>query len=422
MNAKNKTSKIPKKIISAILILVLIALLGISANMLTKLAKKGRTYINKTDTGAYQLMADGKPYIIRGACYSPIPPGESHLYNWWGDPRKPWMADGKLMNEMGINTIRIYEPGSNPSQVKKVITDLYENFNIRTMFGHGLGFWDYPHANYADPDLQMRIKKEVYEMIKTYKDTPGILAWVLGNEANYSFDGRINPWSAPSLDKIPNPYDRKIARAKIYYTFVNELAKIVKKIDPTRPVGFGNGELEAIEVAKECCPDVDFVGIIIYRGKSFGNLFRQLKDKFPKPCIMVEFGCDSYNAAEGKPDEDNQVLFLKQLWNEIENNTYKGKGEKNCLGGTVFEWNDEWWKYQTDNPSTWAAHNTEASWSNGSYYFDIGAVGGMNMNEEWFGIVSLSDEKDENGLNKRIPKKAYLALKKMWKGTKAGKE
>ena len=85
------------------------------------------------------------------------------------------------------------------------------------------------------------------------------------------------------------------------------------------------------------------------------------------------------------------------------------------MGGAIFEWNDEWWKYRTDNPSTWAIHNTEASWSNGSYYFDINTSGGMNMNEEWFGIVSLSIEKDENGLNKRIPKKAYNTLKEMWK-------
>ncbi len=402
------------KVIAAILIAILIALLGTSAYILTVLSKKDKTYIKK-DKEAYQLIVDGKPFIMKGVCYSPIPPGESHLYNWWGDPRKPWMIDGALMKEMGVNTIRIYEPGGNSAQVKKVITDLYENFKIRTIMGHGLGFWEYPYANYADPSLQMRIKREVYNMVKTYRDTPGVLAWVLGNEINYSFDGKINSWSTPSLDNIPNSNDRKIARAKIYYTFVNDLAKIVKKVDPAKPVGFGNGELGTIEIAKECANDVDFVGIIIYRGKSFGPLFRQLKEKFGKPCIMIEFGCDSYNSATQQPDEDSQALFLKQLWAEIKNNTYAGKGEKNCLGGTIFEWNDEWWKHQTDMPSTWDAHDTEAGWSNGSYYADIAAPGGMNMNEEWFGILGFSQEKDENGLNKRIPKKAYNMLKKAWR-------
>ncbi len=413
--AKKKSTQISKKIITGALITALIVLAGISAYMLTQLAKKGKTYIKKTDANTYQLIVDGKPFIVKGVCYNPIPTGESHLYNWWGDARRPWMVDGKLMKKMGVNTIRIYEPGDKPEQVKKVISDLYENFKIRTILGHGLGFWDYPHANYADPEFQLKMKKQIYKMVKTYKDEPGILAWVLGNEINYSFDGRMNPWSTPSLDKISNPYDRKIAKAKIYYTFVNELAKIVKKVDSSRPVGFGNGELGSIKVAKECCPDLDFVGIIIYRGKSFGSLFRQLKEKFGKPCIMIEFGCDSYNATTQKADEDNQALFLKQLWTEIKNNTYAGKGEKNCLGGTIFEWNDEWWKHQMDNPAAWAVHNTEASWSNGSYYFDIHAPGGMNMNEEWFGIVSLSEKKDESGLDKRVPKKAYNMLGEMWK-------
>jgi hypothetical protein len=32
------------------------------------------------------------------------------------------------------------------------------------------------------------------------------------------------------------------------------------------------------------------------------------------------------------------------------------------------------------------------------------------MNEEWFGIISLQ-RRQENGLNKRVPKKAYFTLK-----------
>jgi hypothetical protein len=35
------------------------------------------------------------------------------------------------------------------------------------------------------------------------------------------------------------------------------------------------------------------------------------------------------------------------------------------------------------------------------------------MNEEWFGIVALSKEK-EAGINKRIPKKAFYDLEKFF--------
>jgi hypothetical protein len=317
------------------------------------------------------------------------------------------------MKEAGINTVRFYEPGGKPSQVKEVISDLYKRYGIRSILGHSLGFWDFPNANYADPNFQHKIKREVYQMVRTYKDEPGVEAWVLGNEANYSFDGGMRPWSTPELDAIENPNDRKLAKAKIYYTFLNELAEVVKKVDPQRPVGFGNGELGTIEVAKEYCPNFDFVGIIIYRGKSFGNLFRQLKERYEKPAIMLEFGCDSYNAKTQQPDEENQAFFLKTLWCELEYNTYAGKGEGNCLGGFIFEWSDEWWKHEQEKPKGWSTQDTGAGWSNGSYYFDIEAKDGLNMNEEWWGIISLGSEK-ENGINKRLPKKAYFELKKVW--------
>jgi hypothetical protein len=36
------------------------------------------------------------------------------------------------------------------------------------------------------------------------------------------------------------------------------------------------------------------------------------------------------------------------------------------------------------------------------------------MDEEWFGIVALS-EQIEDGLNKRIPRKAYYVIREFWK-------
>jgi len=408
----NKRSN-DKKLKKGLLVLILVILIPISIALLFKYSSKPGVYIKENSKGDHVLVVNGKPFTVRGVCYSPIAIGENHLYNWWGDRSMPWAVDGKLMKEAGINTIRIYEPGSNPVQVRAVMSDLYKSHGIRTIMGHGLGFWEMPHANYADPAFQHRIKREVYQMVKAYKNEPGLLAWVLGNEANYSFDGKVNPWSTPELDAIKNPRDRKMAKAKIYYSFLNELAKIVKTVDPTRPVGFGNGELGSIEVAKECCPDFDFVGIIIYRGKSFGSLFRQLKAKYGKPAIMIEYGCDAYNASTKEPDEESQAFFLKTLVGEISKNSYFGTGEGNSLGGCIFEWNDEWWKYNQDDPKGWSIHNTEAGWSNGSYYVDIDTPNKLNMNEEWWGIVSL-DPKKEDGVNKRVPKKAYYELKKVW--------
>ncbi len=376
---------------------------------------KAKVYIQKLKNSRYRLIVEGKPYIVKGVCYNPIPIGENHEYDWWSDPHKPWLVDGKLMQEMGINTIRLYEGHEDVQEVKQVIRDLYNLYGIRTILGHWLGFWNYPCPLYGDQDFRERIKKEVLEMVNNYKDEPGILMWILGNENNYSFGGQINAWSTDEIDKEPDPQKQKAMRAKIYYSFVDELTKEIHQIDREHPVALGNGELIGLEYANKFAPDVDLVACIIYRGKTLGNLFRSLKATFDKPILLSEFGADAYDAYLNKEDQNMQAFFLESQWRQIYQNLAANKdGEGNCLGGTMFEWTDEWWKHEPDNPEGWKVHDTASNWSNGSYYFDIKAPENKNMNEEWFGIVALSPEK-ELGLDKRIPRKAYYVIREFWK-------
>jgi hypothetical protein len=204
-------------------------------------------------------------------------------------------------------------------------------------------------------------------------------------------------------------------RARIYYTFVNSLARDIHRIDPDHPVALGNGELVGLDIANSVCSDIDLVACIIYRGKTFGNLFHSLRATFDKPLLLSEFGADSYDAYLNKEDQSMQAFFLESQWRQIyENLANHKRGAGNCLGGTIFEWTDEWWKHNEPDALSWKAHDTESNWSNGSYYFDIKAKENKNMNEEWFGIVALSEEL-ENGLNKRIPRKGYYVIRDFWK-------
>jgi hypothetical protein len=117
-----------------------------------------------------------------------------------------------------------------------------------------------------------------------------------------------------------------------------------------------------------------------------------------------------------------QAFFLESQWRQIYENLATNKeGAGNCLGGVMFEWTDEWWKHNENDAEAWKAHDTESNWSNGSYYFDIKAPKNMNMNEEWFGIVALSEE-IVDGLNKRLPRKAYYVVKEFWKNPDLGKD
>ncbi|MGA2774952.1 MAG: hypothetical protein ABSE81_02685 [Candidatus Omnitrophota bacterium] len=377
--------------------------------------KKPWVYVQKLKNDNYRLIVNKEPFIIKGVCYNPIPIGSNHEYDWWSDPNKPWLVDGKLMQEMGVNTVRIYQVSANPDNVKTVIRDLYNLYGIHTMLGSWLGFWEYPCPLYGDKAFQDRIKKEVLDMVTLYKDEPGVLMWVLGNENNFSCLGRVNPWSSDEIDREPSPQKQNAMRAKIYYAFVNDLTKEIHKIDPNHPVALGNGELAGLEYAKDYAQDVDLVACIIYRGRTFGSLFKSLRATFDKPIVLSEFGADSYDAYLKKEDQNMQAFFLESQWRQIYENLATSKsGAGNCLGGTMFEWTDEWWKHNPSDPAGWKIHDTEAGWSNGSYYFDIKAENGKNMNEEWFGIVSLSEEL-ENGLNKRTPRKAYYVIREFWK-------
>lgn len=374
--------------------------------------------ITKSETAGHQLLINQKPFLIRGVCYSPMPIGKDYEYNFWGDSNKPWLVDGKMFQEMGGNTLRFYRLGKNPKEVRQVFDDLHYRNGMYFLVGNYLGFWNWPPPNYSNPEFCEKIKAEVLEMVQLYKNHPGVLMWVLGNENNYSFDLNVQRWSNDEIDALPDPEAQRRAKAKIYYTFVNDLAKEIKKIDPKHPVAMGVGEVASLDLAQPVCPDIDVLAMIAYRGPGFGNLFRQIKQKFDIPVVLTEWGADSYNASTQEPDEENQAQFLKLQWQDIERNTNPRKGVGNCLGGALFEWLDEWWKGNENLPHTWSVHDTAGHWRNPSYYYDAYGVEPMNMNEEWWGLVAQSEKGKKSGFCERLPKKAYWVLKELWTGKK----
>ncbi len=404
-----------KKIKSVVVIVGILAIVILVPYFFNKLVFTPRVPVIAIDKQkGFKLLVSGKPFLIKGVCYNPVPIGKDYEYNFWGDTNKPWLLDGAMMKDMGVNTVRFYRAGKNPEEVKKVLDDLYHKYHIHALMGHYLGFWNWPPPNYADPEFTEKVRTEVLEMVRLYKDSPGVLMWVLGNENNYSFDQNVQPWSTDAIDAMTDPQAQRREKAKIYYSFVNSLAREIKKIDSRHPVVMGVGEVASLEFAQAQCPDIDAIGMIAYRGSSFGNLFRQVKQKFDVPVILTEWGADSYNAFKRAPDEAAQAEFLKLQWQDIERNADPKKGVGNCLGGTLFEWNDEWWKGNENLPYTWTVQDTAAHWYNASYYYDAEVKERVNMNEEWWGVVSLDPKKETHGNNARIPKKSYFVLKSLW--------
>ena len=365
-------------------------------------------------SGGHRLLGNGKPYIIRGVCYNPIPVGKNFEYDFFTPDPPALTVDGEMMKKANINTVRFYKAGKNPENVKAVIRGLYEKQGIFTLLGHHLGFWEWPPANYAEAEFRAKIKKEVLEMVRNYKDEPGILGWILGNENNYSFDLDLRTWSSEEIDALPTPEEKRQARARIYYTFINDMAKEIKAIDARHPVIMGVGETKSLDSAAMYATDVDILGLICYRGSSFGSVFREVKQKMDKPMLFIEFGCDRFNMITQREEENFQAEFLKTQWRDILKNTADVGGAKNCLGGTLFEWNDEWWKGNENTTTSWAVQDPVAHWRNPAYYYDADEEGRNNMNEEWWGIVRLDPTKKEHGCDTRIPTKAYRLLMTMW--------
>lgn len=420
MNKKNRLStlNIGLALSLALFLIYLIKTLPyISQTFSSKNPAKGPVKVEESSSGWY-LTVGGNPYFIKGVCYHYVPVGKGDDYDIFSDLNKPWLVDGALMKKMGVNTVRIYKSGKDKEKTKAFIRDLYTKFGIRTALSHYLGFWDWPPVNYTDSKFREKIKNEIIDMVKAYKDEEGILFWILGNENNYAFDRGVRDWSSPEIDSLPSPLEARKAKAKIYYTFINELAREIKKIDTSHPVVMGNGELASIDIAKEYCPDVDILGDLVYQGKSFGTFFAQVKRRFGKPNVFAEFGADRFNSVWQQETQDWQAFFIQMQWLEISKNMAGGRGEGNSLGGFVFEWCDEWWKHNSEYKPGWSVHDAGGSWSNTAYYFDANAPD--NMNEEWWGIVSLDPRHLKGGLEKRVPKKAYYILRSLWtKGSRS---
>jgi hypothetical protein len=362
------------------------------------------------DQAGWTLKVDGNDYYVKGVVWGYTPIGETYSYNLWANSddyiRQVLDYECTLMKGMGVNTIRQF--GAIPPQW---ITYIYEKYGIRTIINNLMGRYGctvngvwYPQSNYEDPATRETLENDFIAMVNKYKDVPGVLMFALGNENNYGLE-----WTSFEIENLPEG-ERHHEKARYLYSLYNEAITKAKKVDPNHPYMIVNGDIQYLDLIHSVCTNLDVLGVNAYRGVSFTDMWKRVHDEANLPIVLTEFGSDAYNALEGREDMQGQAGIVKGNWVEIYNKSH-GQGEEgNALGGCVFEWRDEWWKYkQTENLSV---HDRNASWSNGGYSFDF-EHGVNNMNEEWFGLCRLG-EPNENGVSEAIPRMAYDVLQQIW--------
>ncbi|RCS27318.1 glycosidase [Polaribacter sp. WD7] len=367
------------------------------------------------DEKGMRLEVNGQPFIVNGINWDYVPIGYNVLDAKFWEKSDEIIKAGldqemPLWQNMGVNAIRTYI-GMPP----KWITYVYENFGIYTMINHQFGAYGltldgvwYPKTKYGTAKVKKHLIEASVKMAKMYKDTPGLLLFMLGNENNYHLT-----WEGAETDEgiVINDQDKaKRAEARAMYRLFNEAALAIKKIDPNHPVGICNGDLLYLDIVADECVDLDIYGTNMYRGESFYDAFDRVKKEFRKPILFTEFGSDAYNARDNKEDQLMQAHYMVSNWKEIYENAYGLGKAQNSIGGFTFQSSDGWFKAGFDDRKNADLHDTEASWASNGYNRDQAKTGDKNMNEEWFGIAAKGPT-DIRGLYTLYPRASYYALK-----------
>ncbi len=370
-------------------------------------AEKVSTY---KDENGWKLKVDGKDYYIKGVDWGYTPRGENYNYNLYGKSddfiRKVLDYDFGLMKAAGVNTIRSFS-----FMPPKWVTYVYQEYGIMTVINPLMGRYGYnvggkwiPFTDYSDELTRATLKKDMLELVNQYKNVPGVLMFAFGNESNYGLS-----WKSFEIENLPEG-ERNREKAKYLYSLFNEVMRAGKTIDQNHPFTIVNGDLQYIDLIAEYCKDMDLLGVNAYRGKSFTGLWAEVKAKLDLPVLFFEFGSDAFNARTFQEDQLAQATILKSQWQEMYNKSYGNGEEGNSVGGFVFEWRDEWWKYKQEEFLD--IHDTHASWANGGYPHDF-VEGQNNMNEEWWGITALGTPNSDGVYTVRT-RMAYDVLSAVW--------
>lgn len=320
------------------------------------------------------LTVDGEPFIIKGVGYQPTPvgmePSESTLQYIYSDPNII-DRDVNYLKKMNVNTIRLW--ARLPDEGVALLNAL-EDADIYVIMGFYIRTrQDDPTIDYGDPCTIRDFNDAMTDYVNTFKNHPAVLAWSIGNENNL--------W----LDDVNDIRD--------WYKLANKLALAAYKAEEPNyhPTMVINGHMLYFGDGNYCSDDanmnyVDIWGHNAYTYYDYHSYFCYYDKISAKPLVITEFGADAWDNVHSCEYQDVQADWVVHEWEQIKDN---------CLGGTVMEYSDEWWKKGIP-----FYHSTDGS--------NADTQPDRFSNEEWYGIMAIED----NGSQPDImhPRKVYCAL------------
>ncbi len=329
-------------------------------------------------TEGRDILVNGQKFYAKGACYSPVPVGGT--YNWvpfgdfFTDPWEViWQRDLPLMNDIGLNTVRLYStsPWSNPVD-PSTARNVHKKF-LDACAAHGVYVWaSYPidkgvfeSIQNGNTQLDSTVKQGVELIAEEMGSHPAIIGFTISNELNNATARETPAWWAWQDDLAKRC--KNIAPTKLTsVAFVDD-----SMITPKAAHRYGNG-----------VPNIDVIGINSYRGRvgqGFDILFSSFAQVDKRPLLITEWGCpaSTHNPQGQAVELPNNAALQGQY---VESHLADLLANRDiCSGGYVFEWTDEWWK-----ASTPTVHNASPSSATNA------AFPGGYGDEEWFGIHSVA--------------------------------